>query len=135
MRNYELVKMKLDKSIKDIYTRFTDIVNAMKGIRKKLPNGELMIERLRSLPKSWEVKVTTIEEAKDLSKLSMEALIGSLKTHEIKGKGVFNDKDGQKKSIALKASTLYESESSDRIVIRRTIMTLCSLPRSSRRFH
>ena len=31
----------------------------------------------------WEAKVTTIQEAKDLSKLPLEELIGSLMTHEI----------------------------------------------------
>jgi len=38
---------------------------------------------LRSLPVRWRPKVTAIEEAKDLSTLSVEDLIISLKVHEI----------------------------------------------------
>lgn len=38
---------------------------------------------LRCLPKNWEAKVTTIIEAKDLSTLGLDELMGSLMTHEI----------------------------------------------------
>ncbi|MCI74099.1 aspartyl-tRNA synthetase, partial [Trifolium medium] len=36
---------------------------------------------LRSLPQQWRPKVTTIEEAKDLKKLSLESLISNLRSH------------------------------------------------------
>jgi hypothetical protein len=35
------------------------------------------------LPKIWEAKVTVIQEAEDLTKLSLDELIGSLMTYEI----------------------------------------------------
>lgn len=38
---------------------------------------------LRSVPRSWEPKVTAIQEAKDLKTLCLERLIGSLITHEM----------------------------------------------------
>ena len=38
---------------------------------------------LRILPKSWESKVDAITEATDLKVLTMDALIGNLKTHEM----------------------------------------------------
>ena len=38
---------------------------------------------LRSLPRSWEAKMTTIQEAKDLNILSFEELLGPLMTHEL----------------------------------------------------
>ena len=37
---------------------------------------------LSSLPKTWKAKVTTIQEAKDLTKLPQHEPIGSLMTHE-----------------------------------------------------
>lgn len=77
MRNYELLKMKLDESIKKMYTRFTDIVTGLKGLGKKLFSEELVNKILRSLPKSREIKVVTTEKAKNLSKLSSEELISS----------------------------------------------------------
>ena len=39
---------------------------------------------LNRLPKSQEAKVTTIEESKDLNNLSLDELIGSLFTYEMK---------------------------------------------------
>jgi len=35
------------------------------------------------LPKHWDAKVTAIKEAKDLTKMSLDELLGSLMTHEI----------------------------------------------------
>jgi ABC-type uncharacterized transport system permease subunit len=42
-----------------------------------------MSKILRSLLKTWEAKVMKIREAKNLTKLSLEKLIGLLMTHEI----------------------------------------------------
>ncbi|GAV90306.1 zf-CCHC domain-containing protein/UBN2 domain-containing protein, partial [Cephalotus follicularis] len=61
-----------------------DIINALKGLGKVYTNHELVSKILRCLPKSWEPKVTAIEEAKDLSTLPLEDLWGSLMTHEIR---------------------------------------------------
>ena len=38
---------------------------------------------LRSLSKNWESKVTAIQEVKDLTRLKMKELLGSLMTHEL----------------------------------------------------
>jgi len=56
---------------------------------------------LISLPARWRPKVTAIKEVKDLSTLSVEDLISSLKVHEIS----LDEHDSSKKSksIALKS--------------------------------
>ena len=61
---------------------------------------------LRSLPKIWEAKVTTIQETKDLTKLPLEELIGSLVTHLIITREHLKDESKKKKSIALKTISL-----------------------------
>ncbi|RVW93943.1 Retrovirus-related Pol polyprotein from transposon RE1 [Vitis vinifera] len=56
-------------------------------------------------------KVTAIQEAKDLTKLPMEELIGSLMTYEINlTKKLQEGEDKKKKSIALKATTKEEED-------------------------
>ena len=61
-----------------------------------------------------EAKVTAIQEAKDLSKLPLEELIGSLMTHEITMQDHDQGKDlNKKRSIALKSSLLQDSDSKD----------------------
>ncbi|KAL6319912.1 hypothetical protein AAG906_036986 [Vitis piasezkii] len=56
-------------------------------------------------------KVTAIQEAKDLTKLPLEELIGSLMTYEINlAKKQQEGEEKKKKSIALKATTKEEEE-------------------------
>ena len=83
VHNYELFRMKSKESITDMFTRFTDIVNGLKSLGRSYPNSEQVRKILRSLPKSWEAKVTAIQEAKDLNTLPIEELLGSLMTYEL----------------------------------------------------
>ena len=67
-----------------MYNRFTTIINNLKGLGKTYANKEMVKKILNSLPKSWEVKVTTIEESKDPNTFPLDELVGSLLTHEMK---------------------------------------------------
>ncbi|GAV63488.1 zf-CCHC domain-containing protein/UBN2 domain-containing protein, partial [Cephalotus follicularis] len=80
------------------------ITNSPKNLGKSYSNQELIRKILRCLPKSWTPKVTAIEEAKDLSTLPLEQLLGSLMIHETTMKNHENMEVKKKKSIALKAS-------------------------------
>ncbi|GAV75453.1 LOW QUALITY PROTEIN: zf-CCHC domain-containing protein/UBN2 domain-containing protein, partial [Cephalotus follicularis] len=88
------------------------IVNSLKNLGKCYSNQELVRTILRCLPRSWTPKVTAIEEAKDLSTLPLEHLLGSLMTHETTMKNHEHVEVKKKKSIALKASK-EESESDE----------------------
>lgn len=112
VHNYELFKMDANESITDMFTRFTNIINALKGLGKVYTTSENVRKILRSLPKTWEAKVTAIQEAKDLTKLPLEELIGSLMTHEITMKEHLEDESKKKKSIALKTIS-FEVDSED----------------------
>ncbi|GKC46113.1 copia protein [Tanacetum coccineum] len=59
----------------------------------------------RALHPKWRAKVTTIEESKDLTSLSLDELIGNLKAHEmiIKKDSEIVKAKGERKSLALKA--------------------------------
>nr|GEV11576.1 UBN2 domain-containing protein [Tanacetum cinerariifolium] len=60
---------------------------------------------LRALHAKWRTKVTTIEESKDLTSLSLDKLIGNLKVHEMiikKDSEIVKDKK-ERKSLTLKA--------------------------------
>ncbi|CAL9093986.1 unnamed protein product [Musa textilis] len=66
-----------------MYTRFTDVVNSLKSLGKCFSNFKLTNKILRSLLKSWDAKVTAIQETKNLNDFSLEELIGSLMTYEM----------------------------------------------------
>jgi hypothetical protein len=42
-----------------------------------------LVKILRSFPKRFRIKVTTIEESKDLEEMKIEELVGSLQTYEL----------------------------------------------------
>ncbi|GAV87632.1 UBN2 domain-containing protein, partial [Cephalotus follicularis] len=101
-----------DESISNMFTRFTTIINSLKNLGKSYYNQELVRNILWCLPKCWTPKVTAIEEAKDLSTLPLEQLLGSLMTHETAVKNHKNVEVKKKKTIALRASR-EESESDE----------------------
>ncbi|GAV65415.1 UBN2 domain-containing protein, partial [Cephalotus follicularis] len=82
VHEYELFQMNEDKDIKSMFTRFNKIINALQSLDKTFSNSELVRKILRCLPRSWMPKVTAIEEAKNLSILPLEDLLGSLMTYE-----------------------------------------------------
>ncbi|XP_070014623.1 uncharacterized protein [Nicotiana sylvestris] len=83
---YELFRMKDDESIQDMHTRFTSIINELHSLGDVIPRNKLVRKILSVLPDSWESKVNAITEAKDLQTLTMDELIGNLKTYEVKRK-------------------------------------------------
>ncbi|PON35969.1 hypothetical protein PanWU01x14_332170 [Parasponia andersonii] len=133
-RNYELFKMEKDESVSQMFTRFTSIINSLGTLEKTFPNSELMSKILRSLPRVYKSKMVAIQEAKDLRKLTLEELIGSLMTHEILMKETNEDEGEEKKKkritlkVALQESNEEEeeftnSELEDIVLLKCTIST------------
>ncbi|GAV57972.1 UBN2 domain-containing protein, partial [Cephalotus follicularis] len=112
VHEYELFIMHDNGNISEMFTRFTTIINSLKNLGKRYPNQELVMKILRCLPKSWIPKVTTIEEAKGLTTLPLEQILGSLMTHETTMKNHESVETKKKKTIALRASK-EESESDE----------------------
>ncbi|XP_070048832.1 uncharacterized protein [Nicotiana tomentosiformis] len=83
---YELFRMKNDESIQDVYTRFTSIINELHSLGVIIPRNKFFRKILSLLPSSWESKVNAIKEAKDLQKLTIDELVGNLRTYEMKKK-------------------------------------------------
>ena len=83
IHSFKLFQMKPSETIGDMYTLFTDVINSLKGLDKSFSDFELVNKILRSLPKSWDPKVTAIQEMKDLNNFPLEELIGSLMTYEM----------------------------------------------------
>jgi len=99
VHRYELFKMKEDETIEVMYSRFQTLVSGIQTLKKSFVASNHVSKILWSLPARWIPKVTAIKEAKDLSTLSVEDLISSLKVHEIS----LDEHDSAKKtkSIAL----------------------------------
>ena len=103
VHQYEIFKMLEHENIDDMTTRFMHIINQLNALGKRYSNAEMVKKILRSLSKAQCLKAIAIQEAKDLNVLSLDALIRTLKTHEIKLNEVFEESSRGGKSIALKS--------------------------------
>ena len=87
----------------EIYTCFTHITNELKSLGKSFTIEELVRKILRFLPQSWEAKVTAIQVAKDMNKISLDELIGNLQTYKLRRRSQLKEETKRDRGLALKA--------------------------------
>jgi gag-polypeptide of LTR copia-type len=78
----ESMKMKESESVSDYITRVQAVVNQLIRNGESLTDARVVEKILRSLTGNFENVVCVIEESKDLAKLTVDELAGSLETHE-----------------------------------------------------
>jgi RNA-binding protein YhbY len=96
---FEEIKMLEEETFREFYSKMSDLRNSMVSLGKPISDVKLIRKILRSLPKRFMIKITTIEESKDLEEMKIEELVGSLQTYELSLPPV-----NKLKTIALKAS-------------------------------
>ncbi|GJX53624.1 hypothetical protein Tco_0281993 [Tanacetum coccineum] len=72
-----------DETIDCAFFRFNTIITSLKALDESFSSRNHVRKFLRAFPSKWHPKVTAIEESKDLSKLSLDELVGNLKVYEI----------------------------------------------------
>jgi hypothetical protein len=95
-----------EETFEEFYTKISDLRNSMVSLGKQIPDVKLIRKILRSLPEHFSIKVTTIEESKDLEEMKIEELVGSLQTYEYSLPPV-----RKAKTISLKASKASKKKS------------------------
>jgi gag-polypeptide of LTR copia-type len=78
----ESMKMKESESVSDYITRVQTVVNQLIRNGEALTDARVVEKILRSLTGNFENVVCVIEESKDLAKLTVDELVGSLEAHE-----------------------------------------------------
>ncbi|KAL3534239.1 hypothetical protein ACH5RR_002700 [Cinchona calisaya] len=81
-RELENLKMSDSETVQDYYTKITKIVNEMKIFGEQISDSGIVEKVLVSLPPKFDSMVSIIEEIKDITSLSVQELMGSLKAHE-----------------------------------------------------
>src|SRR5436853_5243409 len=102
VHRFELFTMNDGESISEMISRFTDITNTLIGLGKTYTQVEMVRKILLALTSEWEKNVTAIEEANDLSTLSVENLIGNIMAYEVNLQERRKE-ESMKKTIAFKA--------------------------------
>ncbi|GJT80964.1 hypothetical protein Tco_1055306 [Tanacetum coccineum] len=63
--------------------QFNTIITSLKALNESFLSRNHVRKFLKALPFKWRLMVTAIEESKDLSKLSLDELVGNLKVYEV----------------------------------------------------
>jgi uncharacterized lipoprotein YehR (DUF1307 family) len=81
---FEQLKMNEDETINKFLLRVEELVSAMKGLGEKIEDVLLVQKILRSLLDRFDPKVSAIEELNDLKTLSIDQLLGTLTSYEMR---------------------------------------------------
>ena len=100
-----------NETFDEFYAKLKDIVNSTFNLGKTILKPMIIRKVLRSLPKRFHAKITTIEESKDIDKIHLTELVGNLQTYKLGLTRI--GKSGKGKSMALKAKSSDTNESSD----------------------
>ncbi|GJU95184.1 hypothetical protein Tco_1319940 [Tanacetum coccineum] len=115
VQQYEQFTNPKEESIDNAFARFNTIITSLKALDESFSSKNYVRNFLRALYTKWRAKVTTIEESKDLTFLSLDELIGNLKVYEViinKDSEKVKGKREQNRSLALKS----KKESGEKIV-------------------
>jgi hypothetical protein len=96
---FEEIKMLEDEIFREFYTKMSDLRNLMVSLGKTVSDVKLIQKVLKYLSERFKIKMTVIEESKDLEDMKIEEFVGSLQTYELSLPPV-----KKVKTIALKAS-------------------------------
>lgn len=103
--------MKDGESIKEMYTRFTTLTNELRLLGRILNEEEIFEKILTTiLPITWESKITTIQESKDIATLSLDESIGNLKTYELRRQTTKMDEPQKERGLELRNTDGYDLE-------------------------
>ncbi|XP_059310980.1 uncharacterized protein LOC132062420 [Lycium ferocissimum] len=85
--------------------KFTSIIDELNSLGEVITTTKLVRKLLGVLPDSWDSKVNAIHEAQDLTKLTVDELIGNLKTYEMKMtmKKIEKNKTKKERNLVLQA--------------------------------
>ena len=93
--------MEDDESFDEFYAKLKNIVNSAFNFGETIPEPKIVRKVLKSLPERFHVKITAIEELKDIKKIPLIELVGNLQTYELELSRI--GKTGKGKSMTLKA--------------------------------
>ncbi|CAO2830911.1 unnamed protein product [Amaranthus hypochondriacus] len=106
--DFENLKMKKGELMKDYFSRVIEIVNQMKSYGENISDEKIVKKILLTLTEKYDDIVAIIEETKDLSKISVEQLMGSLESHEQR-KNRHNDEESEETALQAKFNMKHKN--------------------------
>jgi len=82
IRDFELQKMKESETIKEYSDRLMSIANRVRLLGSEFKDSRIVEKILVTVPERFEATITTLENTKDLSKITLAELLNSLQAQE-----------------------------------------------------
>nr|GEY47358.1 zf-CCHC domain-containing protein/UBN2 domain-containing protein [Tanacetum cinerariifolium] len=83
VQQYEQFVISEDESMDSAFAIFNTIITSLKALDEGYSSKNYVRKFLRALHPKWRAKVTTIEDSKDLTSLSLDEFIRNLKFYEM----------------------------------------------------
>ncbi|KAA0061232.1 gag-pol polyprotein [Cucumis melo var. makuwa] len=103
---FKVLKMSEDEYVSEYNERVLEIANESLPLGENIFEYKITCKVLRSLPGKFDMKVTTIKEAHDITKLKLDELFGSLLTFEM----AISHREN-KKGMGVAFISIFEEES------------------------
>ena len=81
-REYENLKMEESETVKEYADRLMAVVNKIRLLGEELSDARVVEKVLVSLPEKFESKISSLEDSKDLSQISLSELVNALQAQE-----------------------------------------------------
>ncbi|GKC97544.1 zinc finger, CCHC-type containing protein [Tanacetum coccineum] len=88
---FEVLSMKETESVDEFATKLSNVVSNMRALGDKIKETYVVKKLLRAVPSKFLQIASTIEQFGDLDHMSIEEVVGRLKTHEERIKGHVED--------------------------------------------
>ncbi|KAL3530901.1 hypothetical protein ACH5RR_010223 [Cinchona calisaya] len=82
IRHFELQKMKESETIKEYSKRLLNIANRVRLLGSEFNDSRIVEKFLVTVPERFEATIATLENTKDLSKITLVELLNSLQAQE-----------------------------------------------------
>lgn len=82
IREFELQRMKDSETIQDYSDKLLNIANSVRLLGSKFSDSRIVEKILVTVPERYEATITTLENTKDFSKISLAELLNALKAQE-----------------------------------------------------
>lgn len=82
MKKFEDFKQLPNESIADMHARLLKIIGEIRGLRKEISRNDICLKVIRGLRNARNMKVTTMQDHKDLRTLSTNKVFNNIKVYE-----------------------------------------------------
>ena len=117
MSEYENFAMIENEPIDDMLTRFNNITNGLISLGETITNDQKVRKIIRSLPKTWEVKSTTLKELNDAKEMNYTVFMGNLKTYEMEMKARKSREPQKEKGNAFKINQDKSDDYNEDVIV------------------